>query len=76
MPARLLEVEWPQAFSSRVHVPNSDPPEPGHRASLERKQEGPCQEALLTVNGELLQAAPGESSGEATREAADLGGGY
>lgn len=46
MSARLLEVEWPQAFPSHVHVPNSDPPEPSHRASLERKQEGPCQEAL------------------------------
>lgn len=72
MPARLLEVEWPEAFSSHVQVPNSGPPEQSHRAELERKQEGPCQEAVLTG---LLQVAPGESSGELATEAADLGGG-
>lgn len=36
----------PRAFPSRVHVPNSGPPELSHTASLERKQEGPCQEVL------------------------------
>lgn len=61
-PARLLELEWPQAFPSHVHVPNSDPAEP----HLERK-EGACQKALLTANG--------ESSGEVATEAADEVGG-
>lgn len=43
MPARLLEVEWPEVLLPHIHIPKRGP---SHRSSLGRKQEGPCQEAL------------------------------
>lgn len=48
MPARLLKAEWPVTPFPHVHGPKSGPQTPATRASPERKQEEPCQEALLT----------------------------
>lgn len=62
MSARLLEVEWPQAFPAPVHVPNSDPPEPSHRLIGAEAGGALSGSSVLTANRGLLQAAPGESS--------------
>lgn len=63
VPTELLVMEWPEVLAPHVHVPRSGGPPPprdlSHRASLERKQEGPCQEASVLTG--VLQAAPGES---------------
>ena len=58
-------MEWPEVLPPQVHAPRSGGPptapprDLSHRASLERKPEGPCQEASVLTG--VLQAAPGES---------------
>ena len=48
MPARLLDSYQSHPLSPHVPVPKSGPQTPATGGSLERKREGPCQEALLT----------------------------